>query len=415
MTKIVVLDGISSKILENTFLRSRTKMKIFQVFNKYRCEFGGEPSVIEMTIRLLERHGNFSRFIMKSSSNIEKSFLKKFYAFFGGVYNFKSYYEMKRLLREDTPDVVHVHNLYPIFSPSVLVACRQEGIPVVMTVHNHILTCPNWFHFYKGNICEECLGGHEYRCVVRNCRGHILESIAYALRNNFARTFKLFHNNVTLFIVLTDFAKRKLMNAGFREDQIVIIPNAISIPEIDFNMHAGEYIAFVGRLSPEKGIDTLLSVALQFNQIPIWIAGDGPLFAEMSAKAPPNVKFVGKLNSTDLHEFYNNASFLIVPSRCFEQLGVVALEAMGHGLPVIASRIGGLPEVVDDEVTGLLFEPGNSEDLADKIKLLWESPELCQQLGKAGREKVIREYDENMYYERLMATYEQAIKIRINR
>jgi glycosyltransferase involved in cell wall biosynthesis len=389
-------------------------MKVYQVYNQQRSLFGGEAAVIDMTTRLLKENGSVSRLIMKSSRSVERSLLTKIGAFCGGIYNVKTYYEMKRLLKEDPPDVVHVHSLYPMFSPSVLVACSQAGIPVVMTVHSHILTCPNWYHLYKGRICEECVGGHEYRCLLKNCRGNILESIAYTLRSGFARTFRLFHDNVTLFIVLTDFARRKLMTAGFRKDRIVVIPNTTAISNVAADPNSGEYVACAGRLSPEKGIDTLLLAASKIAQIPIRIAGDGPLFNEMVAKAPVSIKFVGMLNSVDLSNFYSNARMVVVPSVCFEQFGIVAVEAMGHGLPVIASRLGGLPEVVDDGVTGLLFEPGNPKDLAKKIQFLWENTKLCGQMGKAGREKAIRLYSPSVYYNNLIDAYKEAIKLASN-
>ena len=123
---------------------------------------------------------------------------------------------MRRALAEDRPDIVHVHSVYPMFSPSVLVACRKANVPVVMTVHSDILTCPTWHHLYKGRVCEDCVGGHEYRCVLKNCRNNILESSAYALRSSVARRFRLFHDNVNVLIVMTLFAKEKLQHAGFR-------------------------------------------------------------------------------------------------------------------------------------------------------------------------------------------------------
>lgn len=392
-------------------MKMRMMIKVYQVYNQQRSLFGGEPAVIDMTTRLLEMHGNVSRLIMKSSRGLEKSLIKRIGAFCGGIYNVKSYYEMKRLLKEDSPDVVHVHSLYPMFSPSVLVACRQAGIPVVMTVHSHILTCPNWYHLYKGKICEECLGGHEYRCIMNNCRESILESLAYALRGSVARAFRLFHDNVTLFIALTKFAKQRLISSGFRDEQIEVVPNTATLSESIINPGNGEYIAYAGRLSLEKGVDTLLSAGSQLGFIPIKIAGDGPMFGEMSERAPANVTLVGMLPQDRLANFYSKAKAVVIPSICYEQFPIVAVEAMGHGLPVIASRLGGLPEVIDNNVTGLLFEPGNPDDCAKKIEFLWENPELCRQMGNAGKEKAFRQYSEDVYYNNLIEVYKKAMKM----
>ena len=317
---------------------------------------------------------------------------------------------MHRLIEKDRPDVVHVHSVYPMFSPSVLVACKRKNVPVVMTVHSHNLTCPTWYHLYKGRVCEDCVGGHEYRCVLKNCRNNILESSAYALRSSVARKFRLFHDNVAVLIVLTPFAKAKLMQAGFREDQITVVPNPASLREPATDPSAGKYVAFAGRLSPEKGVDTLLAAAAQMPDIPFKVAGDGPAFSEMKAKAPHNVKFVGKLGPDELSEFYNRSRMVVVPSVWFEQFPMVVLEAMGRALPVIGSRIGGLPEIIEEGLTGSLFEPGDGDDLARQVRFLWDDPQLCRRMGIAGRQKAIQKYTEDAYFHNLMAVYQGAIQ-----
>jgi glycosyltransferase involved in cell wall biosynthesis len=384
-------------------------LKVFQVYNEQRNRFGGEPVVIDATMRLLAENGHEPRMVMKSSRVLENSILKRLSASWGGVYNIRVNHEMRRLLKKDRPNVVHVHNLYPMFSPSILVACRREGVPVVMTVHSHILTCPTWYHLYKGSVCEACVGGHEYRCVLKNCRNNILESAAYALRSSVARRFRLFHDNVNVLIVMTAFAKRKLLQAGFREDQIAVVPNPASVKDTATNPSAGQYVAFAGRMSPEKGVDIFLGAAERMPNVPFKVAGDGPLLSEMMAKAPANVEFLGRLGPDDLREFYGKSRFVVVPSVWFEQFPIVVLEAMARGLPVISSRIGGLPEIVEEGIAGSLFEPGNPEDLVQQVRRLWEDPELCNRMGRAGRQKVIREYTEDAYYDNLMAVYQTAI------
>jgi glycosyltransferase involved in cell wall biosynthesis len=279
-----------------------------------------------------------------------------------------------------------------------------------MTVHSHNLTCPTWYHLYKGRICEDCVGGHEYRCVLKNCRNNILESSAYALRSSVARKFRLFYDNVTVLIVLTPFAKAKLLQAGFREDQIAVVPNPSSVAAVAADPSAGKYVAFAGRISTEKGVDTLLAAAAQMADVPFKVAGDGPALLEMKGKAPLNVEFVGRLGSDELSEFYERSRMLVVPSICFEQFPMVVLEAMGRALPVIGSRIGGLPEIIEEGLTGSLFEPGNAEDLARQVRRLWEDPQLCRRMGIAGRQKVMRQYTEDAYFHNLMAVYQAAIQ-----
>ena len=385
-------------------------MKVLQVYNEQRSRFGGEPAVIGATMRVLAQNGHEPRLVMKSSRVLENSILKCMIAFWGGVYNINAYCEMRRLIEKDRPDVVHVHSVYPMFSPSILVACRRKNVPVVMTVHSHNLTCPTWYHLYKGRVCEDCVGGHEYRCVTKNCRNNILESSAYALRSSVARRFRLFHDNVSVLIVMTPFAKAKLMQAGFREDQIAVVPNPASIRESGADPFAGKYVAFAGRISPEKGIDTLLAAAAQMPDVPFKVAGEGPALLGMKAKAPPNVEFVGMLGSDELSEYYERSRILVVPSICFEQFPMVVLEAMGRALPVVGSRIGGLPEIIDEGQTGSLFEPGNPGDLVRQVRRLWEDPQLCRRMGIAGRQKVLREYTEDAYFHNLITVYQAAIQ-----
>ena len=165
----------------------------------------------------------------------------------------------------------------------------------------------------------------------------------------------------------------------------------------------------------EKGVDVLLAAAARLPDVPFHLAGDGTLLADLKAGALANAHFVGSFGRAEIAGFYQNARFLVVPSKWFEGCPLVISEAMSHGLPVIASRIGGLGEYVQDGVTGLLFEPGNSADLAEKIRLLWTNPELCRRMGEAGQQKARQELNEDLYYKRLTAIYEQAIEFTARR
>jgi len=385
-------------------------MKILQIYNEQRGRFGGEMSVVDTTMRLLAQNGQEPRLAMKSSRVLEESIVKRMNAFWGGVYNVRSYYEMRSLLKKDKPDVVHVHSVYPMFSPSVLVACRHLRIPAVMTVHNWILTCPTWYHFSEGRACEQCVGGHEYRCVLKNCRSNILESCAYALRSAVARRFRLFHDNLSVLVVMTPFGKEKLLQAGFREEQIAVAPNPVSTQNIGSKNSDGKYVAFAGRVCLEKGINVFLAAAARLPDIPFKVAGDGPALAQMKTLATGNVTFLGRLESDELRSFYEESRALVVPSLCFEQFGMVAADAMAAGVPVIASNLGALPYVVDEGVTGSLFEPRNADDLARRVRHLWEAPQLCKRMGGAGRQKVLREYTETVYFQNLMSIYQTAIQ-----
>ena len=384
-------------------------MRVLQIYNQYRNRGGGEPTVVANTIRLLREHGQDVDLLERDSLEIRTA-RQKIRAAIQGVYSFSARRLVRDRIRNWRPDVVHVHNLYPRFSPSILVECRRAGVPVVMTVHNYNLTCPTWWHLYKGSHCDDCVGGHEYRCLLKNCRNNIFESGAYALRSAVARRFRLFHDNVSVLIALTPFAKARLLQAGFREDQIAVVPNPTSVTDVAIDKSPGKYVAYAGRVSPEKGVDIFLHAAKQMPDVPFKVAGDGDSLSEMKVRAPRNVEFLGKLGSGELSEFYKDARMLVVPSVCFEQFGLVAVEAMSLGVPVVASRIGGLPYVVEDGVSGSLFEPGNAADLARKVRQLWEDPQSCERFGAAGRQKVMREFTEDRYFLNLISVYTIAIQ-----
>ncbi len=359
--------------------------------------------------RLLRDHGHDVFPYYRSTTELEGMRWGKARAFFSGVYSPASRRHMARLLRETRPDLVQVQNLYPLISPSVLLAARDLGIPVVMRCANYRLVCPNGLLLSAGQICERCRAGGEWWCILRNCEGSLPKSMGYALRSWAARKYRLFHDQVYAYICLTEFQKSRLMAHGFPGERLAVIPNmTTSIPPEP--ERPGDFVGYAGRISPEKGIPTLLAAARRLPRIPFQGAGSMAPTSNFAAEAPPNLRFSGHLAEEALHRFYRDSRLLVMPTIWFETFGLVLIEAMAHAKPVIASRIAGIPEIVDEGVSGLLFEPGNAEDLAQKIQYLWERPGLCRRMGQAGREKVLREYSPQRYYTRLMAVYRQAME-----
>ena len=383
-------------------------MKVMQVFNQYRSLFNGEEAVVLRTQSLLRSRGVASPLWMPSSRDIQ-GLAAKAGAFIGGIYNRRARQEMLDRLRWERPDLVHAHNLYPLLSPSVLGACRSEGVPVVMSLHNQQLTCPVASHLRNGEKCEKCYGGREHHCVLQNCRGNLVESIGYALRSRVARRFGLLQRNVNQFIALTEFAKRRLVGAGFDRRQIAVLPNMVETIHPPVDPSHGMYVAFAGRLSPEKDPLTLLRAAGEAPQCLVRLAGGGPLEEEVLAARPANVEFCGRVPTESMPDFYRGARCLVLCSNAFEMCPLVISEAMSHGLPVVASRIGGIDELVEDEVTGLLFEPGDHRQLSDHLRRLWDDPQLCRRLGQAGHDKAREQFSSDAYFNRLMQIYHQAM------
>jgi glycosyltransferase involved in cell wall biosynthesis len=385
-------------------------VKVVQVHNFYRSA-GGEDFAVEGLCSLLERRGVRVARLTERSDELGSGLAGRLRAFASGIHSFSARRRMHRLLRQERPDLVHVHNLFPLLSPSVLAACRRAGVPVVMTCHNYRLSCPTGLHMADDGPCELCATFGEHHCLLRNCRDSLLESAAYGLRHAAARWRKDFERGVTLFIVLTEFLRRRLIERGFPARRMVVIPNTAEVPPEAAHPERGEYAAYAGRISPEKGVEDLLDAAGRLPDLPLRVAGDASAMPALREQATANVTFAGFLSREELGPFYRTARFVVLPSRAFEVFPLVLCEAMAHGLPVIASRIGGLPEIVDDGETGLLFEPGDTAELAEKMERLWREPGLCAELGAAGRAKAIREFSEDVYYRRLMGAYEMAMRM----
>jgi len=379
------------------------------VHNAYG-KVSGEEIVIDNLAALLVTRGlNVQRFSI-SSAEIEDKRLGKILAFFSGIHNPFSRKAFGQFLRETRPDVVHIHNLYPLISPSILPECTAQGIPVVMTVHNFRLVCPNGLLLSHGEVCHRCLGGREYWCILRNCEKNIFKSTGYALRTVAARIMRRYYNHVNHFICLTSFQRDILVKEGLPRDRVSVLANPVEIKVTESSAAMEKNsVLFVGRVSREKGIRSLFEAARVCSDIPFLVAGNFEAMPEARELAPANVTLLGAVPSQELDALYEKARVFVLPSVWYEGFPTVLLEAMSHGLPMVCSRIGGLPEIVDDGITGLLYEPGNVDELADRIRALWQNPALCQKLGEAGLRKVREDYAADRLLDRLLEIYENLI------
>lgn len=388
-------------------------MRVAVLHNAYG-KYSGEEAAVERDIRLLCAHGHEIRVYWRSSAELAQLRLGRVRAFVSGIYAPGMRAAFHRFLEKNKPALGHFHNLFPLISPWILPEFRRAGIPAVMTVHNYRLVCPTGLHMSKKTfmVCEACCGGKEYWCILRNCEASVPKSIGYALRNWAARRLRLFMDNVAAYVCLTQFQRRWLLDAGFPAERIYVVPNIAEDAYETLELgHTGSYVSYVGRVSREKGVDQLLAAARELPRTSFQAAGSCDHASHLLDDAPPNFHFLGFLDQKAVSRFLLESRFLVLCSTWFEGFPMVVAEAMMAGKAVVASRIGGIPELVEDQVTGLLFDPGDIGDLVDKIRYLWERPELCRQMGRAGREKALREYSPEKYYERLMAVYEKAIQL----
>jgi glycosyltransferase involved in cell wall biosynthesis len=374
------------------------------IHNEYGV-FSGEEAMFYRIADLLQNKGHEVSVFSKNSSTIEKSWLGQCKAFFSGIYCGQSRLEIRRMIREFRPDMIQVQNLYPLISPSVLLEIREHGIPIVMRCANYRLICPNGLFLREGKVCQKCAGGKEYWCAMTNCQGSFGKSLGYALRNYAARIGRWYQDTVDAFYTQTEFQKQILVQNGYDESKINTIPNMTDTTTRIISSN-GLFVGYVGRLSKEKGVDVLLEAAKLANTIPLQIAGT--LTKDYyPVQFPKNIQYLGVIPKQHISAFMGQSCFTIVPSICYEGFPSTILESMACGKPVICSAIGGLGEIIQDGKTGLLFEPGNAKQLAEKIKWLWNNPDLCRQMGQQAQMIVRQQYSKELYYERLMNLYQK--------
>lgn len=391
-------------------------MKVALVHNRYALSGrgSGEEVMVEAIQALLEERGHHVLPYIRSSLQLQEMALGHVRAFFSGIYNVNAKRDFTRFLTTREPDLVLIQNLFPLISPSILAACRRMGVPVIMRCPNYRLICPNGRMMSKGQICEKCSGGKEYWCVLKNCEDNLFKSMGYALRNFTARQLHLFRNNVDIFMVLTPFARQKFIDNGFSPQRVQVLSALVKLNSFQPQptAHSGSYVGFVGRVSPEKGVDTLIDAARLLPGIPFKVAGPYDQAARRQRELPHNVSFLGQLDRKTLESFYQDARIIVVPSQWYEGLPVVILEAMLSAKPVICSRLGGLPDIVDEGKTGLLFQHDSCVDLKEKIEWLWRRSETCRDFGVAAREKAETDFHPDAFYERLMFAYATSLQLR---
>ncbi|MGK2907962.1 MAG: glycosyltransferase [Desulfuromonadales bacterium] len=358
-------------------------MKILQVHNAYRMP-GGEDQVVAAERELLEAHGHEVRLFSADNDEIGNLWSRLVTAW-RAPFNPTVRRRLTRILDQWRPDIVHVHNFFPLLTPSVFDSCQDSNVPVILTLHNFRLVCPGAFLYCKGKICEDCLKGHPYRAVLHRCyRGSFIGSLAVARMVDFHRRRGTWRTKVDRFIVMSEFAKNKMVEEEWDPGRIIVKSHFTTLPAGRESAVERSGFLFAGRLSPEKGVSTLLQGWSGLN-FPLSIAGEGPLRNEVEQCGNSQIRLLGWLSPEEMSAQFLQAACLVVPSEWYETFGMVVIEAFAHGLPVIASRIGALAEIIEDGVTGMLFEPGNAIDLNEKVIWMQEHPQDCLQMGQNAR------------------------------
>lgn len=385
-------------------------MRILFIHSRYQIP-GGEESVVEAEIQLLQSRGH--EVFRYERDNHEVSGMNRAALLRDTLWSASSHQAVGRLVAAHGIEVVHVHNTLPLVSPSVYSAASRAGAAVVQTLHNFRWLCPQGTLLREGRICESCVGKIPWRSIQHRCyRDSAVQSAVMTATYGLHTVLGSLHRHADRIIALTDFARDKFIEGGFPADKMVVKPNFVedtaSGTAPTSRQRSG--VLYVGRLSEEKGPDVFVEAAGLAPTERFEMLGNGPL-AETLAR-PANVTFAGAVAKAQVLDAMQRAMVLVLPSRCYEGLPMTLVEAFCNGLPVIASRLGAFPSLIEDGVTGLLFDPGDASDLARKVQWCRDHPETVARMGVAARAMYLRRYTAQSNHDQMVSIYRSAIEHR---
>lgn len=379
-------------------------MKVLIAHSAYQIR-GGEDVVVDVESRMLSDMGCDVDVFLKSHDSIATIF-DKLRAALSVCWSRSAYNDVLDRIDRFNPDIVHVHNFFPLFSPSIFDACLERRVPSILTLHNYRIVCPTALLMWGGEICERSLHGSSYWAVPQKVyRNSYLGTLALAHMIEHHKKRGTWREKVDRFICLTEFAKSKFVEAGIPAEKIAIKPNFIPDPGCDRVAENRNYGVFIGRMSREKGLDVAMN-AWRLLDFPLRAFGEG----DTPEDVPEAVQFMGRKNKDELLPELRGARFMVIPSIWYEGFPMVILEAFSCGVPVVCSRLGSLEEIVEDGYTGLHFEPGDSQDLAEKIQWMADHPAEARAMGENARQVYLEKYTPQRNYQMLMEIYQSVVE-----
>jgi glycosyltransferase involved in cell wall biosynthesis len=389
-------------------------MKILIIHNSYQ-QPGGEDVVAGQEAALLRQAGHDVVEYRRSNREIKAlSLWDKLTLAKQVIWAGDSVQDLRGLIHREKPDLAHFQNTFLLISPAAYHVCQEMSIPVVQTLHNYRLLCPRADFFRNGSVCEECLGktlpwpGIVYGCY----RGSRAQTAVVATMLTVHRWLKTWDEQVDAYIALTEFARQKFIQGGLPPEKIMLKPNFVD-PDPGMRDGMGEYALFVGRFSPEKKVLTLLKAWEKIEGIPLKLVGDGPQELQIRqftrGFALEKVEFLGRRTRDQVFALMKKARLLIFPSEWYEAFPLVLAEAFACGVPVVATRIGVMAEIVEDGRTGLFFTPGDADDLSVKVQWAFAHPQEMAQMARRARQEFEARYTSERNREGLLNIYRLAI------
>jgi glycosyltransferase involved in cell wall biosynthesis len=382
-------------------------MKILIVHNFYQIS-GGEDAVYENEVKLLFNNDIEVTTVTVNNDGIN-SFFSKIKVIFGTVFNPFRLFTFINILNSSKPDVVHVHNFFPLLSPSIFWACKIKKIPVVHTLHNFRIVCPTATLMFDGSIEENSVKKNSFWAIKKRVyRDSLVGTFVLVMMIELNKRIGTWSNATTKLIALTEFAKNKYIESGIPSSKLVIKPNFVE-HDTSPNFEKHNYAIFVGRLSEDKGIQKLIEAWSDIDY-PLVIVGDGPEKELVVNSGNENIIYKGKLGKSEVLDLVSKARFLIMASTWYEGLPMVLIEALSVATPCLVPNLGGMAAVIEDGTNGLHFEPNNIKDMRNKIDILRQDDALLRELSKGAYTDYVQKYRADTNFQLLMDIYEEAIK-----
>lgn len=404
--------------------------------HKFWKKVGGAEVYFQDTARILRNHGHevffyTTDFEADGAVDIyprdEKTFFGQSFDYLNGsvwsrianipkvIYSKPNKEEFRKILREIQPDMVHVFAIYITITPSILEACREEGIPVVMSCNDYKHICPNYRLFHHGKICEACKGGRFYHALLNNCCKHSMAVSAISAVEAYVHDQKnIWKKNVSAFLFESRFMLNKTEEFwGAGAAHLKFVGKPFNATRWTAHYRDDGYFLYLGRLSDEKGVDVLMQAMKSVQEAKLLVAGDGAyrnvLEQLQQSENITNVTFVGSKHGEELEQLFDGCRAVIVPSIWYENFPYVMMEAYARGKAVVGSDKGGIPEYIMDGQTGYTYPAHDHEKLASILKSLWNHPEKALDMGRKAKAYADSQFNDSAFYNRLLEIYHEVI------
>ena len=327
------------------------------------------------------------------------------------LYSHDALKAIRRLLNDTDIDLAHFHIYYGKLTASILGVLKDAGIPLIQTLHEYKLTCPVYSHLSNDEICEACAGKHFWRALPKRCNRGSFARTALSVTEAYVSKMLGAVEKFDHFISVSHFLRKKMISHGIPEDKISTVHNFVDVSGITPNFAVGDYLLYFGRLHRSKGILTLIEAAAPLKQIPLYIVGDGEAMPEVQQIIEQNgsdhIRLLGFKQGEELRALILNSICTVLPSEWYENCPMSVLESYAYGKPVIGADIGGIPELIVDDVDGFLVPSGGQEALRERLLWMSEHRNEAVEMGRVGRRKMETEFNADVHYEKIMNIYRQ--------